>query len=124
MRDVWFGVVFWIIMIFIIAGAVILEIYICIWVYRDAKKRNMDELIWLIIVLVFGILGLIIYLIVRNPIEPEKGTQPVQVTPTPSQAPIPQEIPKQKTTKYCPMCGAKIPIEAQFCSYCGNKITN
>ncbi|TFG26020.1 MAG: DUF2116 family Zn-ribbon domain-containing protein, partial [Promethearchaeota archaeon] len=35
---------------------------------------------------------------------------------------IPKEIPKQRTTKYCPMCGEKIPLEAQFCSYCGNKI--
>ena len=124
MRDVWFGVVLWIIIAFIIIGAVILEIYICVWVYRDAKKRNMDEVVWLIIVLIFGILGLIIYLIIRNPIEPEKGVQPVEVISTPSEAPIPQEIPKQRNTKYCSMCGAKIPIEAQFCSYCGNKIVN
>jgi NADH:ubiquinone oxidoreductase subunit 6 (subunit J) len=122
MRDIWFGVVVWIIIIFVIVGVVIFQIYICVWVYRDAKKRNMDEILWLIIVLIFGLLGLIIYLIIRNPIVPEKSKQPVKQTQTPTETITPKEIPKEKITKFCPMCGAKIPVEAQFCSYCGNKI--
>ena len=41
-------------------------IFIGIWVYRDARDRGMDATIWLLIVLLVGIIGLIIYLIVRE----------------------------------------------------------
>ena len=118
-RDVWVSALFWIIIVLIIIGSVILQIYICIWVYRDAKKRNMDAAIWLLVVLVAGLIGLIIYLIIRSPIGSEKSEQPLEVKPTH----IETTIPKERTTKYCPMCGEKIPIDAQFCSYCGNKIS-
>lgn len=44
----------------------ILAIVLCIWVYRDAQKRGMNGALWLIIVLIAGIIGLIIYLVVRK----------------------------------------------------------
>jgi heme/copper-type cytochrome/quinol oxidase subunit 2 len=37
----------------------IVAILLCIWVYRDAERRGMNGVLWLII-------GLIIYLIVRK----------------------------------------------------------
>jgi uncharacterized membrane protein YhaH (DUF805 family) len=41
-------------------------IAICVWVYRDATRRGAENaVIWLILVIVTGLLGLIIYLIVR-----------------------------------------------------------
>ncbi len=47
----------------------IIAILIAVWVYRDAKKRyppgSSTPVVWLIVALLFGILGLIIYLIVR-----------------------------------------------------------
>jgi hypothetical protein len=43
-----------------------LWILIAVWVYRDARDRGMDAAIWLLIVLLLGIIGLIIYLIVRE----------------------------------------------------------
>jgi TctA family transporter len=45
---------------------IILAIILCIWVYRDANKRGMNGTLWLIIVLIAGIIGLIIYLVVRK----------------------------------------------------------
>ncbi len=46
--------------------ALVINILIIIWVYRDAKARGMDNAaLWLVLVLIFGLLGLIIYLIVR-----------------------------------------------------------
>ena len=43
----------------------IIAILICVWVYRDAKARGENAALWLIIVLITGIIGLIIWLIVR-----------------------------------------------------------
>ncbi len=52
------------------AVLIIIWIVLAIWVYKDAKKRNMDNpVLWLIITLLLGLIGLIIYLVVR-PKEP------------------------------------------------------
>lgn len=45
----------------------IIAILICIWVYRDANSRGMNGVLWLIITIILGIIGLIIYLVVRKP---------------------------------------------------------
>jgi peptidoglycan/LPS O-acetylase OafA/YrhL len=44
----------------------IIGILLAIWVYKDAKKREMNAVLWLIIVLIFGCCGCIVYLIVRK----------------------------------------------------------
>ncbi len=44
----------------------IVSVLLCVWVYRDAEARGMEGALWLIIVLITGILGLIVYLIVRE----------------------------------------------------------
>jgi len=43
----------------------IIWIGIGIWMYKDAEKRGKNGALWLIIGLVLGIIGLIIWLIVR-----------------------------------------------------------
>jgi len=52
----------------------IIGILLCIWVYRDAESRGMSGVLWLIIVLLFNIVGLIIYLVVRK--EKKTGAPP------------------------------------------------
>ncbi|MHA2061248.1 MAG: hypothetical protein ACW963_03035 [Candidatus Sifarchaeia archaeon] len=44
----------------------VVAILIAVWVYRDAEKRGESGALWLIIVLITGIIGLIIWLIVRG----------------------------------------------------------
>lgn len=44
----------------------VIAIIIAIWVYKDAKKRDMNAAVWLLIVLVTGCIGCIIYLVVRD----------------------------------------------------------
>jgi hypothetical protein len=44
----------------------IIGILIAVWVYKDAKKRDMNAAVWLLIVLLTGCCGCIIYLIVRD----------------------------------------------------------
>ena len=43
----------------------VVAIILGVWVYKDAEERGMEAALWLLIVLLTGIVGLIIYLIVR-----------------------------------------------------------
>ena len=58
------GMLLWIlipVIVFYVIG-----ILLAVWVYTDAKKRDMNAAVWLLIVLVTGCLGCIIYLVVRD----------------------------------------------------------
>ena len=55
----------------------IVWIILAIWVYKDAKKRGENAVLWLLVVLLTGIIGLIVYLIVR------KSEQPAPPPPPP-----------------------------------------
>jgi len=54
----------------------VIAILLCIWVYRDAESRGMSGVLWLIVVLIAGIIGLIIYLIVRKEKKPAAPPPP------------------------------------------------
>jgi uncharacterized membrane protein YhaH (DUF805 family) len=50
----------------IILGIIALNIALLVWVARDAKNRGMDNsILWMILVMLTGLIGLIIYLLVR-----------------------------------------------------------
>jgi hypothetical protein len=44
----------------------VIWILIAVWVYRDAKERGMSGGVWVLVVLLLGIIGLIVYLVVRT----------------------------------------------------------
>jgi len=51
---------------FIIIAIVALNIALLVWVAKDAKNRTMDApVVWMILVLCTGVIGLIIYLLTR-----------------------------------------------------------
>ena len=51
---------------FVIVAIVVLNIALLVWVARDAKARGMDSaILWMILVMFTGIIGLIIYLFAR-----------------------------------------------------------
>ncbi|MFO7676794.1 MAG: zinc ribbon domain-containing protein [Thermoplasmatota archaeon] len=77
----------------------IIWIILAIWVYKDAKKRGSSGALWLLIVLITGIIGLIIWLVVRPPIGGEK----------------------EESKRMCPNCGRPIPMDARACPYCAKK---
>jgi Na+/H+-dicarboxylate symporter len=54
----------------------IIGILLAIWVYRDAESRGMNGVMWLIILFIAGIVGLIIYLIVRKDKTQSKAPPP------------------------------------------------
>ncbi|MBA7578347.1 hypothetical protein ES708_20209 [subsurface metagenome] len=56
----------WLSVIIIIVIIYVIAIAIAVWVYNDAKKRDMNAVVWLLIVLLTSCIGCIIYLIVRE----------------------------------------------------------
>ncbi|MBA3044913.1 MAG: hypothetical protein KKH41_00925 [Candidatus Thermoplasmatota archaeon] len=87
-------------------------VYVCIWVYRDAEKRNSSGALWAILVFFFNIIPLIIWLVVRPPIPPQYG----HVAPGYMPAPPPPVY------QPCPQCGQPMTIIQQYnrwyCNYC------
>lgn len=63
-----YGIAAGVVMLIVILGVVffIIGIALAVWVYKDAKKRDMNAAVWLLIVLLTGCIGCIIYLIVRD----------------------------------------------------------
>lgn len=43
----------------------LIQLLIAYWMYKDAEKRGEEEVLWLIVGLIAGIIGLIIWLLVR-----------------------------------------------------------
>lgn len=78
---------------------IIIGIVLAVWVYKDAEKRGSSGVLWLLIVLVTGIIGLIIWLVVRPSIGGKK--------------------PATDSDRKCPSCGRVIPQDARTCPYCG-----
>src|SRR3989442_8419688 len=56
----------------------IISLLIAIWVYRDAESRGMSGVLWLLVVLVAGVIGLFIYFLVRgdHPFPPPRYMPP------------------------------------------------
>ena len=78
----------------------IIWIVLAIWVYKDAEKRDSSGALWLIIVIITGIIGLIIWLVVRPPIGGKN---------------------EKSLERRCPNCGRVIPDDARACPYCSKK---
>lgn len=77
----------------VIVAVVVLHIALLVWVARDAKARGMDSaVVWMILVMFTGLLGLIIYLFSR----PQGNVLP------------------------CPSCGNKRLQASAKCPHCGN----
>ena len=58
---------------------IIITILIAVWVYKDAKSRGMNGVLWAILAIIIPyFIGIIIYLIVRrsHPVLPEGGYPP------------------------------------------------
>lgn len=76
----------------------LLWVFVIVWVYRDAESRGMSGLLWALLVLVGNVIGLIIYLIVRN----EQGGRL-----------------KAPPAEKCPACGNQVGAGFAYCPGCG-----
>jgi len=79
-----FLIIIWIIGMLIGLAALIFWI----WTIIDCAKRQFpgdnDKIIWLVVIIILGVLGSLIYLIAGR----SKGTLPGQSTPTPPSEPV------------------------------------
>lgn len=109
-----------ILMLVYILVPVIIAVLIGIYVYRDAKSRNMGPVGWtLVAVLVPGLIGLIIYLIVRGGHKNYRCPQcggPVEIT----FISCPACGCRMKDT--CPSCGRAIEADWKFCPDCATEL--
>lgn len=64
----------------LIVGLVILviNILLLIWVYKDAKARGQNAVLWLILTFFFGIVVLIVWLIIRPKEKVGEGPKPLE----------------------------------------------
>jgi RNA polymerase subunit RPABC4/transcription elongation factor Spt4 len=92
------------------------------YVYRDAKRRGMHPALWTLVVLIlspgYGILGLIIYLLVREPLP-----YPCPQCATSVSARF-NFCPNCKTNlrPACTHCQREVSDNDKFCPYCGNDL--
>ena len=99
MDGVWFLPWFFVVVLFALVWFVI-GILILIWVYQDAESRGMDGLLWALIVFFLNIIGLVLYLVVRES----------------------RIAPSQRITRVCPKCGQVLSEDAKFCPRCGKEL--
>jgi len=118
-------------------------ILVAIWVYKDAESRGMGGVLWLLVVLLIGLIGLIIYLVVRGshpvrppgypagypypapsyPAPPQYPAAPPQYAGAPPQYAGPPPTPTgPPVAMRCRNCGATLAPGAGFCASCGTKV--
>jgi RNA polymerase subunit RPABC4/transcription elongation factor Spt4 len=108
-----------------------LWIAVIVWVYRDAERRGMNGVLWALLVFIGNLIGLIIYLIVRQDNVQTEGiasTNPTLKCPSCAKSVSPGY-------KFCPHCGStmnpacakcnsKVERDWNICPNCGEKLKN
>ena len=93
----------------------IIWIYLIFWVYKDAEKRGSSGVLWAVLFFFFSWIALIIWLIVRGPIQQRGGVQHHHYH---GAAAPPVVAPAQ----FCPTCGQPMRVVQQYnrwyCDYC------
>src|SRR5271165_2022303 len=92
------------------------------YVYRDAKRRGMNPALWTIVVLIlspgYGILGLIIFMLVREPLPYPCPHCAASVSARYNFCPNC----KTNLRPACPHCQREVSDTDKFCPYCGNDL--
>jgi len=106
-----------------------LWIAVIVWVYRDAERRGMNGVLWALLVFIGNVIGLLIYLIVRQDNTPREARGPtVSSKACPScRKPVSegfQYCPHCGTSMIpsCPKCGSAVEKEWNICPKCGEKL--
>jgi RNA polymerase subunit RPABC4/transcription elongation factor Spt4/uncharacterized membrane protein YhaH (DUF805 family) len=92
-----------------------LWIAVIVWVYRDAERRGMNGVLWALLVFIGNLIGLLIYLIVRQ----DSGGREKPARASPSQSCPSCGKPVSPGYKFCPHCGSPMNLT---CPKCGSKV--
>ncbi|MGB7295783.1 MAG: zinc ribbon domain-containing protein [Candidatus Aminicenantales bacterium] len=100
----------------------IVWIAVIIWVYKDAERRGMSGLLWALLVFIGNLIGLLIYLIVRqdHPLRAEVGTANAgPPAATTAGAVASTKVPAEVKTAVCPACQKTVEPGFVYCPHCG-----
>lgn len=90
----------------------IIWIYLLFWIYKDAERRGSSGILWAVLFFFFSWIAIIIWIIVRGPIQPQGGVHHHYYAPPPAAGPV----------QYCPTCGQPMRWVQQYnrwyCNYC------
>ena len=105
----------------------ILWVLVIVWVYRDAERRGMSGVLWALLVFIGNIIGLLIYLIVRNDTTRANASLEATVACINCGKLVAQKYvfcphcgTKLKST--CPSCDEAVASDWSICPYCGEKL--
>lgn len=108
-------------MVALVLLGIFFVIGIGIAVYHDAKQRGMEPLLWaLVAALVPYFIGLIAYLVVRQPKVALCGGCGMTVIPGDSYC----KSCGERISPPCPACGRPIDAAARFCQHCGANLAS
>jgi len=93
---------------------VIIWLAVILWVYKDAERRRMSGLLWALLVFIGNLIGLLIYLIVRQD-HPVCDELAGAATPSP---PAPPGTTGKKLAT-CPACQKPVETGFVYCPHCG-----
>lgn len=111
------SILFLLILIPLIFG---IPILVAVYVYRDANKRGMNALLWMLIALLTpSLLGLIIYLLVRNNYSDLKCPN-CDATVEETYVVCPNCRTKLRPT--CDVCSAPVQTTWKVCPHCGSEL--
>jgi len=91
-----------------------------IFVYRDAESRGMSGIAWFLVALLFPLIGIIIYLIVRGDLPQRYAYPPPETAPTPPAPPTEGGRGGPIGRSY-PRCGSSVPFDDVYCLSCGTR---
>ena len=106
------------------ALAVTLFLFMLGYVYRDAKRRDMNPVLWTLLVLILSpaylLIGLIIYLLIREPLP---YTCPQCATTVNARFNFCPNC-KYNLHPACPQCQREVADSDKFCPYCATALTH
>ncbi len=125
-------------------AALVVFIFVAIWLYRDAESRRMSGGLWVVVLLlaslffsfVGGIVVLVVYLLVRgsHPVGGMPGyygypyppayapAYPPPMAPPPAATYTPPPAAPATPPSNCARCGAPLEPRAMYCPNCGAKV--
>jgi len=104
---------------------VVIWLAVILWVYKDAERRRMSGLLWALLVFIGNLVGLLIYLIIRqdHPVCCEPAGPTTSAPPSTAEGPekkLPAcpacQKPVESGFVYCPQCGAALQKTCPSCS--------
>ena len=127
-------------LVFLACALSALWLVIGIWAYGDARRRGMSGILWFFVVFLLGVIGLIVYLLVRRdppppypygyppypyapyPAHPGFPAYPLYAPSPPVYPPPPLAAPAPAAFRPCPRCRSPLYPYAAYCVACGMRV--